>query len=92
MLIKVLGVDKASLKISLIYHRCLKSVYRTVYHGMSLSHETIKFDISPPGQNGRHFADVIFRRIFGNENFCILIKIPLKFVPNGPIDNAPPLV
>ena len=56
------------------------------------THKTIKFNTSPPGQNDRHFADVIFRRIFGNENSYILIKVPLKFVPNGPIDNTPPLV
>ena len=47
---------------------------------------------SPPGQNGRLFADDIFRCIFVNENFCILINISLKFVPKGPIDNNPALV
>ena len=47
---------------------------------------------SPAGQNGRHFADDIFRCIFLNENICILIKISLKFVPKGPIDNNPALV
>ena len=45
--------------------------------------------LAPPGQNGRHFADVIFRCIFMNEKFCILIKISQKFVPKGPIDNNP---
>ena len=29
----------------------------------------------PPEQNGRHFADDIFKYIFVNEIFCILIKI-----------------
>ena len=43
----------------------------------------------PPGQNGRYSADDIFRCIFVNENFCILIKISLKYVPKGPIDNNP---
>ena len=47
---------------------------------------------SPPGQNGRHFADDIFRCIFVNEKFYILIKISLKFVPKGSIDNTPALV
>ena len=32
------------------------------------------FDSSPPGQNGRRFADDIFRWIFVNEKFCILIS------------------
>ena len=47
---------------------------------------------SPPGQNGRHFADDIFRCIFLNEKFYILITISLKFVPKGPIDNNLALV
>ena len=44
------------------------------------------------GQNGCHFADHIFKHIFINENFCILILISLKFVPNGPIENKPALL
>ena len=43
---------------------------------------------SHPWQNGH----LIFRWIFVNEKFCILIKILLKFVPKGPIDNDPALV
>ena len=38
------------------------------------------------------FIDTIFRCIFVNKNFCILIKISLKFVPGDPIDNNPSLV
>ena len=45
-----------------------------------------------PGQNSRHFADDIFRCISVKEKFCILIKISLKFVLNGLIDNNPALV
>ena len=45
-----------------------------------------------PGQNGRRFADDTFKRIFSNENVRISIKISLKFVPKGPIDNIPALV
>ena len=37
----------------------------------------------PPGQNGRYFADDIFRWVFMNEMFCILIKISLKSVPKS---------
>ena len=40
-------------------------------------------------------ADILqdnFRSIFMNEKFCILIKISLKFVPKGLIDNNPALV
>ena len=39
-----------------------------------------------------HFADDIFKRIFLNENIWIPIKISLKFVPKGPINNIPALV
>ena len=40
-----------------------------------------------PRQNGRHFADDVFKCNFLNENFWIPIKISLKFVPKGPINN-----
>ena len=55
-----------------------------------LSHSCI--NSSPPGENGCHFADNIFTRIFLNEKFCILIRISLKFVPKGQIDNKWALV
>ena len=45
-----------------------------------------------PRQNGRHFPDDIFKYIFLNENLWISIKISLKFVPKGPINNIPALV
>ena len=44
-----------------------------------------------PRQNGRHFADDTFKRIFLKENVRISIKISLKFVPKSPIDNIPSL-
>ena len=34
-----------------------------------------------PRQNGRHFADNMFKCIFLNENIWIPIEVPLKFVP-----------
>ena len=43
-------------------------------------------------QNGCHFADDTFIRIFLNENIRISIKILLKFVSTGPINNIPALV
>ena len=43
-------------------------------------------------QNGRLFADDTLKRIFVNENMRISIKISLKFVPKGPINNIPALV
>ena len=43
-------------------------------------------------QDGRRFPDDTFERIDLNENVIILIKISLKFVPYGPINNIPSLV
>ena len=45
-----------------------------------------------PRQDGRHFADDIFKCIFLNENVWIPIKISLNFVTKGPINNIPVLV
>ena len=45
-----------------------------------------------PRRNEQHFTDDIFKRIFFNKNVWILIKISLKFVPKGPINNIPSLV
>ena len=43
-------------------------------------------------QNGRHFPDDIFKWIFLNENIWISIKVSLKFVSKGLINNIPALV
>ena len=45
-----------------------------------------------PGQNGRRFADDTLKCIFLNENDRISIKISLKFVPKGSINNILALV
>ena len=45
-----------------------------------------------PRQNGRHFADDIFKRIFLNENVLISLEISLKFVAKVRINNVPALV
>ena len=45
-----------------------------------------------PRQNGRHFPDDIFKRVFLNEKLWISIRISLKFVPKGPITNITALV
>ena len=42
-----------------------------------------------PRQNRPHFADDVFKCNFLNENVWIPIKISLKFVPKGPINNIP---
>ena len=43
-------------------------------------------------QNGKQFADDIFKSIFLYENCWILIQISLKFVPKGPINKKPELI
>ena len=45
-----------------------------------------------PRQNGRHFADDDFKRMFMNENARISVNISLKFVPKGLVNNIPALI
>ena len=54
--------------------------------------EKTAFNTLRPRQNGRLFADDTSKRIFLNENIRIAIKISLKFVPKGLINNIPALV
>ena len=54
--------------------------------------ECISFNTLRPRQNGRCFADNTFKCTFLQENVRISIKISLKFVPQGPINNNPALV
>ena len=51
-----------------------------------------KINTLRPRQNRGHFADDIFKCIFLNENAWVPIKILLKLVPRGPINNIPALV
>ena len=71
------------------------------YHSYSALYWSRGFDTSrdvtitrlntlKPRQNVRHFVDDMFKCILFNENFWISIKIPLKFVPEGPSNNIPP--
>ena len=50
------------------------------------------FNTLRPRHNGRHFADDIFKCIFLNENVWIPIKISVKFVSKGPVNDIPALV
>ena len=76
----------------LIWHQAMKNISiqgldkpaTGLMHGMLIA--------SPPGQNGHHFTDDIFRCIFVNKKFCCWIKIWLKLVPKCQIDNNPALV
>ena len=50
------------------------------------------FNTLRPRQNGRLFEDDTFKRIFLDENIRMSIKISLKFVRKGLINNIPALV
>ena len=52
-------------------------------------HRLVLFNSLRPRQNGRHFADDIFKCILVNENVRISIKTSLKIVPKGPINIIP---
>ena len=72
-------------------HRCMC----WQYHGHPLTSFRVlgggDINTLSPRQHGCHFADDAFKRIFLNENARISIKISLKFVPDGPINNIPAL-
>ena len=60
-----------------------------VWTGQAASHAYLgRYNMAAIPQS----TDNIFRCIFVNEKFCILIQISLKFVPKGPIDNNSVLV
>ena len=50
---------------------------------------TPRFNTLRPRQDGRYLADDGLKCIFLNENVWISLKIPLKFVARGPINNIP---
>ena len=68
-----------------LFRRKRMSVSSCMFHRIQMS----TFNSSSPGQNGCHFADDIFRCIFVNDKLCIVIKISLKFVLKGSVDNYP---
>ena len=73
-------------------HKCDLTITLYVVKRTKSSVETKNVNTLRPRQNGRHFADDIFKSIFLNKNVWIPIKISLKFVPKGPINNIPALV
>ena len=55
-------------------------------------HNLVAFNTLRPRQNGRYFADDIFKCIILNKNAWIALKISLKFVPSVRIKNISALV
>ena len=70
-------------------HLCKRQMFLLGHYNLLLCNP---LSFSPPGQNGCHFADNIFRCVSVKEMFCILIKKSLKFVHKVAIDNNPALV
>ena len=66
---------------------CMYNLCSLTWDTSVLYHSQRSLNTLRSRQTGRHFADDIFKRIFLNENIWILIKISLKFVPKGPINN-----
>ena len=71
-----------------IGQRFLRKLFSSVN---SYTEPYVCFNTLRPRQNGRHFADDMFKCIFLNENIWIPIEISLKFVPKGSINNNPAL-
>ena len=78
-------------KLNLSWNLKTESMTKTWYQNHGL-HRKYTFNTLRPRQDGRHFPDDIFKCIFLNEDVWIPIKISLKFVPKGPINNIPALV
>ena len=57
----------------------------------SVAAHLLTINLSAPEQNDRRFAEDIFGCNFFNEKLYILMKIALRFVHKGPIDNNPAL-
>ena len=74
--------------ISLPLHVCVTQPQWVIYGILVLS----PLNTLRPRQNGHHLPDNVFKCIFFNENVWISIKILLKFVRKGPINNIPALV
>ena len=65
---------------------------RFLLYNSGLTQRSSLLNTLRPRQNGHLFTDAAFKCIFLNENIRISIKISLKFVPRGPINNIPTLV
>ena len=77
--------------ISFVHIEMVQEVENLLIH-LSYRVSTTTVNTLEPRQNGRHFVEDIFKRMFFNENIWISIEISLKFVSQGPINNIPALV
>ena len=70
----------------------IKYEHDPIYHFHMWTFLRPVFNTLRPRRNRRRFADDSFKCISLNQNVLISIKIPLKFVPKGSINNTPALV
>ena len=68
------------------------AAFRVIVTALSHTDANTLYITLRPRQNGRHFADDIFKCIFLNGNVWIPIIISIRFVPKGPNNNIPALV
>ena len=88
-IIKINGREKSYLYVMGISTLVGRRLYMRRFPGVMLGSA---FNTLRPRQNELHFAGDIFKCIFLNENVWIPVKISLKYVPKGPINNIPALV
>ena len=75
------------------YLYCKKNVYiYSIIYAYMIHVTPVFLNILRLRRDGRHFPDDIFECIFLNENVWTLIKISLKFIPKGPVNDIPVLV
>ena len=72
--------------------RTLSSLVATKAAVIATSSWFSVFNTLKPRQNGRNFADDVFKCIFLSGNLWISIKISRNFVPWGAINNNPEIV
>ena len=78
-----------SVKTLLLSRWCMVTCGQMLVRTYGIDYSFLMFNTLRPRQNGRYFPDNISKRIFLNENCCILMKMSLKFVPQGSIKNIP---
>ena len=73
------------------YHSLTDKLINTLYLTWEAKIWSVYCELRPR-QNGRRFADNVFKCIILNENVWISLKISVKFVPKVPINNIHALV
>ena len=91
LIIGPLGANFFEILIEIFHWRKCISKCRLQNSG-NLFSTSVGFNTLRPRQDGRYFADDVLKCIFLNENVWISLKIPLKFVSKGPINNIQELV